>query len=106
MRALLDRRDEVYVVTISHHEHDLPGIPPLIRVDQKVLESTFLDSKNDLLEGDIALGGDFLVLPRTCQGRAHSFTKSETERALGGNALDKADVLAQQQFPEGPDLWA
>jgi hypothetical protein len=33
-------------------------------VDQKVLEPTFVDSKDNLLEGDIALGFQAFVLVR------------------------------------------
>lgn len=54
--ALLDRRDRMHLAPIAHHQHRLSAVALLIRVDQNVHQSAFLNRQNDLLVGDTARG--------------------------------------------------
>jgi len=68
----LDRWNKDDILSIDHDQHHLTRIPPLVRMDQNILEPAFLHRENDLLERDAAAGLQALVLIRVPPERLHA----------------------------------
>jgi hypothetical protein len=69
----LNRWNQKDVLPIGHDEYDLPGITPLIGMDQDVPEPTCLNCKNDFLERNTSLRLQALVLNRIPSERLHTW---------------------------------